>query len=46
MRAQYMLSDVIRSWRKAFNVKLQIFLMVDNKTQFIESVNITLCYTF
>ena len=31
---------------ESVNVKLQIFLMVDNKMQFIESVNITLCYTF
>ena len=41
-----LLPDVIRSWRKAFNVKLQIILMVDNKMQFIESVNIMLCHTF
>ena len=43
--AQYMLPDVIRRWWKAVIVQLQIFLIVDNKTQFIAIVNIMLCYT-
>ena len=31
---------------ESVNVKLLVFLMVDNKMQFIESVNIMLCYKF
>ena len=38
-------TDFIRSWPKAFSVKLEIFPRVDNKTQFIKSVNM-LCCTF